>query len=386
MKRLLTFILAISILLIFTLSPKIDRTAFADFEELKISAQSAYVCDANSGTEIFSKNANERRPIASITKIMLLILAFEKESTGHMSFTDEITISKNASAMGGSQVFLQANGIYKVNDLIKSIIVASANDASVAIAEYLFGNEQNTVAIMNDKAKELKLTNTLFSNCTGLTKPTQYSSAKDVAVMLKELLKYDDYYKFSTVYLDELVHPDGQKTTLANTNKLIKFYNGCDGGKTGFTNEAGFCLCATAKRGDMRVISVLINEPDSKTRFNDCSKLFDYSFANYSSKIVLSAMQPSDLNVLVENGKDDRVEIVPEKNYYIFGLKNKKENVKIDLALNEKKVKAPISKGAILGKYSIYKDGILLDQINAVANNSVEKKTYFDVIKDISER
>ena len=351
-------------------------------QQFGLNAKNVFVCDSDSQTVIYSKNENERRPIASMTKIMLLILAFEQINQGNLKLDEEVTISENASGMGGSQVFLQANKNYKVEDLIKSIIIASANDASVAIAERLYGSEDNAVQIMNNKAKELNLNNTLFSNCTGLTKPTQYSSAKDVAIMLRELIKYDLYYKYSNIFLDYLTHPDGQKTTLTNTNKLVRFYEGCDGGKTGFTNEAGYCLAATAKRGNMRIITVIINEPDSKTRFAECSQMFNYAFNNFSSKLVLSKDTVYDVKAHVEKGKEEYVEITAKNDFFIFGEKNKDHKITLDFLPNQ--VCAPVYKGNVVGKFVVYKEGIKVGEVPAVAVKDVLKLTVFDIAKSIS--
>lgn len=351
-------------------------------EQFELSAKNVFVCDSNSQTVIYSKNENERRPIASMTKIMLLLLTFEQINQNKLNLNEEVTISENASGMGGSQVFLQANKKYKVEDLIKSIIIASANDASVAIAERLFGSEDHAVQMMNNKAKELNLNNTLFSNCTGLTKPTQYSSAKDVAIMLCELLKHELYYKYSGIFLDELTHPDGQKTTLTNTNKLVRFYEGCDGGKTGFTNEAGYCLAATAKRGNMRIISVIINEPDSKTRFAECSQLFNYAFNNFSSKMVLNKDNIYEVKAHVEKGKEEYVEIAPKDNFFVFGERNKDQKITLDFIPN--KVCAPVYKGDPIGKFIIYKEGVSIGEVTAIAVTDVLKITVFDIIKSIT--
>lgn len=382
MKKLIILVLVCS--LTFSIGFNLKVNADNEVSEINTSAQSAYVCDYNSGTKIYSKNENDRKPIASMTKIMLLLLAFEKNANGQFDFKEKITISERASSMGGSQVFLQANKDYTAEDLIKSIIVASANDASVAIAERLFGSEENAVIKMNEKCKNLKLVNTLFSNCTGLPKPTQYSSAKDVSVMLSELIKYEKYFEFSKVYLDEIVHPDGKKTALTNTNKLVRFYSGCDGGKTGFTNESGYCLAATAKRGNLRIISVLINEPNSKTRFADCSSIFNYAFANYEAKQVLSKTQMSDIKAKVNCGKQDKIDVFPERDFYIFARKNQKQNLKIDLKLDKESFIAPLKFGYKLGVYSVYKDGILVGEVNAISKTSVEKANVIDIVKEIA--
>lgn len=359
--------------------------AFADNSIVgcNVQAESAYLCDYATQTVIYAKNEKMRRPIASMTKIMLLILAFEKEQQGEFCLDEQITVSENASKMGGSQVYLESGGVYSASDLIKSIIVSSANDSSVAIAERLFQSEENAVANMNEKAKELNLCDTLFSNCTGLTKPTQYSSAKDVAIMLSELIKYPSYFKYSSIYLDEIEHSAGRKTQMTNTNKLIKYYNGCDGGKTGFTNEAGFCLAATAQRGAMRLISVVIGEKDSKVRAKDTSALFDYGFNNFTLKCVLSVEGSDENTVAVRGGKDKYVCVVPEKNFYVFGKKNAKENIKTQCVL-DKKIQAPLKKGDCIGKYYIYKDNVQIGECNAVCKQDVNKAGFIDYAREIA--
>ena len=236
---------------------------------IEIKSKSAYLIDPLSNTVIYKKDETKRLPIASICKVMTLLLSFEEIDSGKMSFDENVSISEKASNMGGSQVFLESNASYSVRDLIKSIIVCSANDASVAMAERICGSEELFVEKMNDRAKDLGMENTNFSNCTGLPKPNQYSCAKDVATMYIELTKHSDYFEFSSIWMDEICHPNNRKTQISNTNKLIRFYEGCEGGKTGYTNEAGHCLVASAKRQNMRLVSVVISAVDSKTRFKE---------------------------------------------------------------------------------------------------------------------
>ena len=353
-------------------------------EEITVSAQSAYVFDYESGTVIYAKNEKQKLSIASMTKIMLLDLAFEKVEAGELSLDEDITVSANASGMGGSQVFLETGGVYKAGELIKSIIVASANDASVAVAERLYGSEQGAVDEMNRKAEKLGLKNTLFSNCTGLIKPTQYSTAEDVAKMLASLIRHDDYFKYSKIYLDEIEHNGGRKTTITNTNKLVRFYNGCDGGKTGYTSESGFCLAATAKRGALRLIAVVIKEADGKTRFKDVSSCFDYGFANYSAKTVLDKDVPAEVKVKVTGGKIATAKIKPQKSLCVFGRKNQKDDIKIEFTPNQK-IKAPLYEGDEVGRFTVYKDGVKFGEVAAVSAQNIAEKTYFDYIADITK-
>lgn len=345
---------------------------------------SLYLAETGTGQVLYAKNENERRPIASMTKIMLLNLCFEAIESGELNFDEKIIVSKTASGMGGSQVFLEADEKYKAEDLIKSIIVASANDASVAMAERLFGSEAECVSVMNARCGEWNLGNTLFSNCTGLPKPTQYSSAKDVAVMVSKLIGHKDYFRFSKIWTDEIEHKTGRKTGLTNTNKLVRFYDGCDGGKTGFTSDSGFCLAATAKRGALRLIAVAINSPDSKTRFAEVSSMFNYGFENFTSKNVVDSSKPLDLDVKVDKGTKEKIKIIPESDVYVFSERNKKENVTIDFKPD--KVVAPIKKGDRVGELIVYRDNVEYKRVNVQAVEDVSKKTYFDYVKNIGEK
>ena len=355
-------------------------------ESLSVSAKSAYLLDTNSGYEIFAAGENDRRPIASMTKITLLLLAFESIDRGELSLDEDIIVSENASKMGGSQVFLRSGGSYKAHDLIKSIVVASANDSSVAIAERLYGSVDECVRQMNLKAENLGLKNTLYANVTGLPAPMQYSSAKDVAVIFSNLIKHEKYFDFSSIWLDKITHEkSGEEgfTEIANTNKLVKFYNGCDGGKTGFTSEAGFCLTATAKRGNMRLVSVVINAPSSKERFNDSSKLLNYGFNNFYNKAVVDKSVPLDKTVAVKGGKSKDAQVVPQNNFYVFSRRGAKDRVELEYNLT-RKVAAPVKTGDVLGEIVIFNNGVEVGRVNVISNVNVEKMTYFDYIKKIA--
>ena len=347
-----------------------------------IQSKSAYLIEPSSNTIIYSKNENERLPIASMCKIMTLLLSFEAIDQGIIKYDDLVCISKNASSMGGSQVFLEENGKYCVGELIKSITVVSANDACVAMAETICGSEENFVEKMNIKAKELQMDDTLFSNCTGLPAPEQYSSAKDVATMFSELIKHDDYFRFSRIWTDKVAHPNDRYTEITNTNKLVKFYQGCDGGKTGYTSEAGHCLSSTACRKDMRFICVVICAPDSKTRFKEVSNMFNYAFDNYTNKLIVDNEQPLDIKVDVKCGKKQNLSVIPEKPFYLLSKKNNERQIEIDFNPTEK-IKAPVNKGDVVGKLSIYEKGELLNEINVLANETIKSQTYFDVIRNI---
>ena len=340
-----------------------------------------YLYDLNTGTEIYAYNENDRLPIASMTKFMLLDLVYENVELGNLSLDEEITISETASGMGGSQVFLEAGRNYTVSNLIKSVTVASANDASVALAERLYGSEENCVVKMNEKAKSLGLNNTLFSNCTGLPKPMQYSSAKDIVLIFADLIKHEGYFEFSKIWMDKIEHSKNA-TEIANTNKLIKFYNGCDGGKTGFTNEAGFCLTATAKRGNMRLISSVIGASDSKTRFNEVSSLLNQGFNGYENKAVLDKDLPLEVKAKVSGGKQSLVDVYPENDFFVFSKKN--EKVSVDFEYEFKTISAPIVCGEKVGHVTVYRDGVEVGKIALLSAQKVDKMNYFDTLKEIA--
>ncbi len=369
----------------------INRTfAFADsavdkMNGIKTSSKSAVLVDAESGTVLFADNENAAYPIASMCKIMTLLLCFESIDNGEISFNDKITVSATAAGMGGSQVFLEANADYSVEELLKSITVASANDACVAMAERLCGSEELFVDKMNAKAEELGMKNTVFVNCTGLPKQGQHSSALDVSKMFSELIKHKDYFRFSGIWMDEINHPKGRITQISNTNKLIRFYKGCDGGKTGYTSEAGHCLCASAIRDGLRLISVVISAPDSKTRFKEISSMFDYGFANYESTTVVNSENPLDLKVEVKNGKKASVSVISDRPVKVLNKKNVKRAFEFDF-IPEPNVKAPVAVGDVLGTLDIYENGVKIASVSVKSAENIEAKTYFDILTDITAK
>ena len=351
---------------------------------LTVNCKSAYLIDFNSGECIYKQNELERLPIASMCKVMTLTLALEAVDNGQLSLDEYITASENASSMGGSQVFLASGCQYKVDQLIKSIVVCSANDSCVALSEKLAGNEESFVAMMNSKAQEIGCTDTLFSNCTGLPKPTQYSCAKDVALMFRNLLKFENYFNYSKIWLEDFVHPDNRTTSMTNTNKLLKKYKLCDGGKTGFTNEAGFCFTATAKKDNMRLISEVLGADSSNNRFDSTVKMFDFGFANYKNKLILDKDVNLKEEFAVSGGKKNSISVYPETNSYVFTGINSEPNISFNVIYNP--VKAPVAKGQAVGKIEIYKDGVIYETVNAISGEDVKKAGFGDNFKNISER
>ena len=373
---------AMSIILITICCAGAPFYAFAD-NDVDITSKSACLVDFASGQVLYEKESTKHLPIASMVKMMTILLTLEEIDAERLTEETMITTSENASGMGGSQVFIDPYVEYSVSDLLKSVIMASANDASVALAEHISGSEKTFVSKMNDKAKELNMTDTHYSNCTGLPAPEQYSCARDCAIVLKEVAQYDIYHKYSTIWLDELVHPSGRKTELVNTNRLVKYYEGCDGGKTGSTNEAGCCLSASAKRNNMRLISVIIGAPNSQTRFNECSKLFNYGFANFESKDIVSDKSPI-LNLSVNKGKKENVEIFAKENFSVVCKKG--EKTEFDISFDApKRINAPTKAGECIGKVYISKDGNLLSEIELVVQENIEKLSLKDCFDSIAK-
>lgn len=351
--------------------------------DLDLTSKSACLVDYASGDVLFEKNSEAHLPVASMVKMMTILLTLEEIENGNLTEETMITTSENASGMGGSQVFIDPYVEYSAGDLLKSVIVASANDASVALAEHISGDEKNFATKMNEKAKELGMENTNYVNCTGLPAPEQYSCAKDCAIVLKKVAEYDIYHKYSTIWMDELVHPSGRKTGLVNTNRLVKYYDGCDGGKTGSTNEAGCCLSASAKRNGMRLISVIIGANNSQTRFNECAKLFNYGFANYVNQTLVDSNNPV-LNLPVNKGKVDKIDVYAKEDFSSVVKKGDKLTYEVKFE-NPEKIKAPTKNGDIIGRAIISKDGNVVKEIELIVKNDVEQLSLKDCIDKVTQ-
>ncbi len=358
---------------------KEQKTAKAETQLAECKA--AYLCDGVSGTVAYEQNATERLPIASMCKIMTLLLSFEAVDSGNVSYDEQICISENAAGMGGSQVFLQTGLSYSASELMKTIAVCSANDSCVAMAERIAGSESMFVEKMNERARELGAENTLFANCTGLPKEPQYSCAKDVALMLRELLKHQKYFEFSRVWLEDFAHPDGRTTRITNTNRLIRSYDGCDGGKTGFTNQAGFCLAATAKRGETRLISVVIGAESSAKRFEGITNLLNYAFATYENKVIAEAGKAIDQKLPVRGSKQREISVCPQSTLSVFQKKGETGNCTAEYLFSEP-VKAPLKEGTVVGEAILYRDGVEAGRCNLIAAESADKLTWSDAFKE----
>lgn len=378
MKKFLAVISA------FLLSIAILPVRFCRAETLNsLPCKAAYLIDYDSGTVLFEKNATTRLPIASMCKIMTLLLCFESIDAGEHTLNEQVTVSQTAAGMGGSQVYLEANGSYEISNLLKSIIVCSANDSCVAMAETIAGSENAFVERMNERAKELGANDTLFANCTGLPKEPQYSCAKDVSVMLQALLHHPQYLEYSKIRNEEFRHPKDRVTQMTNTNRLLRSYEGCDSGKTGFTNQAGFCLAASAKRGNMRIISVTIGSSDSTSRF-DCHKnMLNYAFANFTNKVIVDADVPLNERAEVRGGKQDYVKAKAKRNILLFSKKGTQDNITEEVVFNG--IKAPVRNGDVIGKIVVYKNNVEADSVELLACEDIAKATVWDNYKEAAD-
>lgn len=350
----------------------------ADYE-VAVTAKEAILVSED-GQVLAEHNATEHRPIASMTKIMTLLCVYDALDDNKISLDDQVCVSERAASMGGSQVFLEQGGTYTVNNLIKSVVVCSANDSCVALAEHVSGSVESFVKTMNEKCAELGLVDTHFDNCTGLPAVSQYSCAKDVSVMLRNLVKHPHYFSCSRIWMEDFAHPGGRVTGMTNTNKLVRFYQGCDGGKTGFTSEAGHCLAATAVRNGMRVFAVVVGATDSKTRFKEVSDMFNYAFANYEQKVYLADNEKvGDIDVV--GGKANSAEVVSDGQLTFFGKKGQSACTVTVEQLDH--IQAPVRKGDIIGTARLLRDDEEVASVKLVAACGVEAKSYLDYVKEI---
>ena len=349
-------------------------------DSLNLDSASAILIDASSGKILYEKNKNEKLPMASMTKIMSMLLIMENIDNGSLDYTDKVIISKNASSMGGSQVFLQEGEEYKVEDLLKCIAVSSANDAVVAMAEKISGSVNAFVNLMNERAKDLGMNNTNFANPHGLDNENHYSTAYDMAILAKELLKYPDILKYTSIYEDYLTKPDGSQVWLVNTNRLVRFYDGVDGLKTGYTTDAGYCLTATAKKNDLRLISVVMKASSSDTRSKDTATLLTYGFNSFKNNVIYSKNKSLG-EVSVEKGKIDKVKVyLKEDATELLGVAEKSGNYSFNIKVD--KIEAPVKKNSVVGKAEIINnEGSVIDEADIIVKEDILKADFWDYLK-----
>ena len=352
-------------------------------EELSIESKSAVLIEASTGKILFEKNKGEKLPPASITKIMTMLLTMEAIDEGKITLKDQVPISEQASKMGGTQLFLEPGEKRTVEELLTGVAVESANDAAAALGEYIGGTYRSFIKMMNDEAKKLGMKNTQFKNANGLPEEGHYSSAYDIALMSKELVRHPKIHQYLTIWMTDInVGKNSDKTrTLANTNKLLKNYEGLDGIKTGYTSEAKHCLSATAKKGNLRLISVVLGAEDSKMRFDEAAKLLDYGFANYEGLNIVEKGEEVQ-KVSIEKGKISTMMAVAEEPLNILMEKGEKNNIEEKVVLKSSYV-APIKKGQKLGEFIAYSGDKEVGKVNLVAKESVKKSGFFTTYKKI---
>ena len=351
---------------------------FVKAEYLTPNAESGILIEYSTGKILYSKKIDEKLAPASMTKIMTLLLIMEAVEEGKINLDNNIPISTNASSMGGSQVFLDPNTEMKAEELIKSIAIASANDSAVAMAEAISGTTANFVSRMNSRAKELGCKNTNFKNVHGLDEEGHYSTAYDMSLIARELLKHEQILKYTSTYEAYLNKPNGTSTWMVNTNKLIKYYTGLDGLKTGFTKTAGYCLTSTAKRNDMRLISVVMKEPSSQVRNSETISLLNYGFSNYKIKTILKKDQNLG-TIEVQNGKKELADITILED--ATNLESINDNKEYSFNIVTDKVKAPLKKGDKVGTLELTEQGTIIKRLNITVKENIPKANIWDLYK-----
>ncbi|MEH7111777.1 D-alanyl-D-alanine carboxypeptidase family protein [Neobacillus niacini] len=348
--------------------------------DITSNVRSAILIERDTGQILYEKNSNEELPPASMTKIMTMLLIMEAIDQGKLKWDESVRTSEHAASMGGSQIFLEPGEEMTVKQMLQGIAIGSGNDASVAMAEKIAGSEEAFVDMMNNKVKKLGLKNTTFKNTTGLPGSGHFSSAHDMAIMAKELLKYEEITKFTGTYEAYLRENTDKKFWLVNTNKLVRFYPGVDGLKTGFTAEAKYCLTATAQKDGMRVIAVVFGAPTSKERNAQVTKMLNYAFAQYQTHPMFKRNQVID-EAHVNKGKDKKIEAVTSEPLSLLTKKGEKTqdvNRKVTL---DKNLNAPINKGDKVGTIQFVKDGKVVLESELVANKNVKEATWWTLYK-----
>ena len=363
---------------------KEESTDTSSSLNLASNAKSAIMIESSTGKIIFEKNSKEKLAMASMTKMMSLLLIMENIENGNIKWNEMVTASENASSMGGSQIFLQTGEQMSVEDLVKGICIASGNDATVAMAERIGGTEENFVKMMNDKAKELGLQNTHFVNSYGFDADDHYSSAYDMAMIAKELVKHKKILEFSGTYEDYLRKDTANSFWLVNTNKLVRYYSGADGLKTGFTDKAMYCLTATAKKNNMRLITVVMGEPNSTTRSSETATMLDYGFNTYKLDTILSSkkiLSKSKINL----GEKETVNVVAKEDITILNKNtDSKRNVTYKLKLDT--IKAPVKIGDKVGKIEVIENDQIIMEIIATVDANIKKANIFTIyLRDLKD-
>ncbi len=359
-----------ALLAVLLIIPAAGAAPLESGEPISLTSPSVVLAETSTGTVIFEKNADEKRQVASITKLMTALLLLEDINSGAISLADQVTVSRNAAAAKGSQALLDAGATYPLETLLQATIMASANDAAIALAEHASGSEAGFVDRMNTRAAELQMANTHYVNCTGLPQSGQYTTARDVATLSCEVGKHPAYHKYSSIWIDTLKHPSGRTTDLTNTNRLVRFYKGCDGFKTGSTDEAKFCVSATAEKNGMRLVAVVLGNPRSQTRFDEARAMLDYGFSTYRRVTIAREGDLLGQQVQVTRGSRDTVDTALGSGLSMLLRVGQEKQLAMEVELPES-VQAPILKGDTLGTVRILLDGKVVAKLNCVAAQDV---------------
>lgn len=380
LRRICVLCMALCLLVPLTAAAK----PLEEGQPMTLTSAAAILAETGTGTVIFEKNADERREVASITKLMTALLVLEAIDRGDVKLTDSVQVSPNAAAMKGSQALLDANAVYPLEDLLRTTIMASANDSAVALSEYLCGSEEAFVTRMNARAQELGMANTHYVNCTGYPQDGQYTTARDVCTLCCEVAKHPSYLTYSSVWIDKLTHPGGRVTDLTNTNRLVRFYQGCDGFKTGSTDAAKYCLAATAQKNGMRLVAIVLGTSASQTRFDEARAMLDYGFANYQRIAVANKGDLLGEQLPVRGGATDTVELALGGGLSMLLRNGQQSGLRLELALPEH-VDAPITRGDVLGMVHVLLDGQVIAKLNCVAASDVPRPGYIEGLYRIME-
>jgi D-alanyl-D-alanine carboxypeptidase (penicillin-binding protein 5/6) len=352
--------------------------------DLTPDAKSAILLDMDTGTILFEKNSDQKLPPASITKVMSMLLIMEAIDSEKIKWTDMVRTSERAASMGGSQIFLEVGEEMSVEEMMKGIAIASGNDATVAMAEFIAGTEETFIEMMNERAEQLGMENTQFSNTNGLPAENHYTTAHDIAIMSRELLKHEEITKYTSIYEDYLRKDSENPFWLVNTNRLVKFYDGVDGLKTGYTQEAKYCLAATAKKGDMRVIAVVMGTPKPKVRNQHVTNLFNYAFSQYQTHPIYQKGEELE-DVIIDKGMKTHTKMVVPHQISILTKKGESLDLYKPTVHATTNLPAPIKKGDVIGQVRIEKEGEVKVEVDIISTEDISKASFWQLLKRTSK-
>lgn len=358
----------------------IPCAAAAPLEEgtpMELTSPSVILAETATGTVIFEQNADERREAASITKMMTALLVLEAMERGECALDDQVTISQHAAGQKGSQALLDAGATYTLKDLLRTTIMASANDSAVALAEKLCGSEEAFVQRMNERASQLGMSNTCYVNATGYPQEGQYTTARDVMRLSCQVAQHPSYHQYASVWIDSLTHPSGRVTDLTNTNRLVRFYQGCDGFKTGSTDGAKYCLSATVEKNGMRLVAVVLGTPNSQTRFNEARSMLEYGFANYQRTVIANKGDLLGESLPVKGGSAESVELMLGSGLSMLLRNGQQSSLKLEVNLPEA-AQAPIAAGDVLGTVNVLLEGQVVARLNCLAASDVPRPGFIE--------